>query len=92
MLTKINFVSESTIDGAEPFAFVTRVPSGETLYLKGEPVNVKDLHTLDQNKPSLDREGFELVELAYDVDMVGLGGWQDDYVEQMVQYAVCLSA
>jgi hypothetical protein len=84
MLTKINFVVEAAENGAEPFTFVTRVPSGETLHIKGQPVNLIDLHTTS-DKQSLENNGFELVKSDFDIDPTSSVGWEEAYTEHMVQ-------
>lgn len=88
-MPQINFAVEADAYGAQPFGFVTRVSSGQLLHLKGETVHLRDLHALDdKHQPSFDRQGFELVDLPYDgtADLATAHGWEDAYVDQMVQW------
>ena len=79
----LNFAVEKSAPGAFEFPFVTRVPSGESLYLSPHKVTVHDLRK-EGSQPTLQVEGFTWQTVPYD-DLNGPEGWEERYSVAMCE-------
>lgn len=81
---ELNFASENNAPGAFEFPFVTRIATGESLYLTPHVVPVHDLRK-DERRPSLEVEGLTWQTVPYE-GLDGNDGWEERYAKETCEY------
>lgn len=85
----LNFASDPSCPGSFPIPFISRVPSGETLYVRTHKVPLHNLRE-DEYHPSFDVTGFTWETASFDGINSGVG-WEDRCAKEACECVLSLT-